>query len=149
MKVFIYVSTYNCKIRTKDMETNREKFNKLATSTNSELLKEVDYRSSNRDWLRRSSRIAAKVLMALKEQKMTQKDLAEKMNVSPQYINKLVKGGENFTIETMTKLENILDIAIFADSIRERKINVLPAYSGTFDRTHYASATYEFYNDAI
>ena len=131
------------------METNREKFNKIATSINTELLKEVDYRSSNRNWLRRSSRIAAKVLMALKEQKMTQKDLAEKMNVSPQYINKLVKGGENLTTETITKLENILDIAIFADSIRVRNTNVSSAYSGTFNRTHYASATYEFYNDAI
>ncbi|MFA7493086.1 MAG: helix-turn-helix transcriptional regulator [Proteiniphilum sp.] len=131
------------------METNREKFNKITTSINTELLKEVDYRSSNRDWLRRSSRIAAKVLMALKEQKMTQKDLAEKMNVSPQYINKLVKGGENLTTETITKLENILDIAIFADSIRVRNTNVSSAYSGTFNGTHYVSATYEFYNDAI
>ena len=64
------------------MKTNREKFNKIATSTDTKLLEEIAYRNANRDWLRRSNRIAAKILMALKEQKMTQKDLAEEMNVT-------------------------------------------------------------------
>lgn len=153
MKFFIYTSTYNCINRTKDkdMETNREKFNKLVASTNTELLEEIDNRVSGRDWLRKSNRIAVKVLMALKEQRMTQKDLAERMNVSPQYINKLVKGGENFTIETMTKLEDVLDIAIFSDSIRGRKTGVSSAYSvcGVLNKTYYSSATPEFYKDAV
>lgn len=133
------------------MEANREKFNKLVNSTNTELLEEIDNRVSDRNWLRKSNRIATKVLMALKEQKMSQKDLAEKMNVSPQYINKLVKGGENFTIETLTKLEDILDIAIFADPIRDRKTGVSSAYSfsGMLNKKDYSRATPEFYNDVV
>jgi transcriptional regulator with XRE-family HTH domain len=131
------------------METNREKFNKIATSTNTELLEEIAYRNANREWLRRSNRIAAKVLMALKEQKMTQKDLAEKMSVTPQYINKIVKGGENLTIETITKLENILGIAIFADSIRDKNTKVTSIYNGTYDEAYYASASDEFLKNAI
>ncbi|MBP7179672.1 MAG: helix-turn-helix transcriptional regulator [Dysgonomonadaceae bacterium] len=131
------------------METNREKFNKIATSTNTELLEEIAYRNANREWLRRSNRIAAKVLMALKEQKMTQKDLAEKMSVTPQYINKIVKGGENLTTETITKLENILGIAIFADSIRDKNTKVSSIYNGTYDEAYYASASDEFLKNAI
>jgi transcriptional regulator with XRE-family HTH domain len=131
------------------METNREKFNKIATSTNTELLEEIAYRNANREWLRRSNRIAAKVLMALKEQKMTHKDLAEKMSVTPQYINKIVKGGENLTTETITKLENILGIAIFADSIRDKNTKVSSIYNGTYDEAYYASASDEFLKNAI
>ena len=131
------------------METNREKFNKIATSTNTELLEEIAYRNANREWLRRSNRIAAKVLMALKEQKMTQKDLAEKMSVTPQYINKIVKGGENLTTETITKLENILGIAIFADSIRDKNTKESSIYNGTYDEAYYASASDEFLKNAI
>lgn len=131
------------------METNREKFNKIATSTNTELLEEIAYRNANREWLRRSNRIAAKVLMALKEQKMTQKDLAEKMSVTPQYINKIVKGGENLTTETITKLENILGFAIFADSIRDKNTKVSSIYNGTYDEAYYASASDEFLKNAI
>ena len=63
------------------MKTNREKFNIIATSTDTEILNEIAYRKANRDWLRKSNRIAAKVLAALKEQNMSQKDLADKMNV--------------------------------------------------------------------
>lgn len=131
------------------METNREKFNKLVTSINTEIFKEVDNRISNRDWLRRSNRIAAKVLVTLKEQKMTQKDLAVKMNVTPQYINKLVKGGENLTIETITKLEKILNISFFSDPIRKRNTNDSTAYTGTFNGSDYTYATHNFYNDII
>lgn len=131
------------------METNREKFFKIATSTNTELLKEVAYRKADRDWLRRANRIAAKVLMALKEQKLTQKDLAEEMNVSPQYINKLVKGGENLTTETITKLEIILGISIFDDSIRDRKTKVTSTFSGAYNETDYTSANSIFINQAV
>ena len=87
--------------------------------------------------------------MALKEQKMTQKDLAEKMSVTPQYINKIVKGGENLTTETITKLENILGIAIFADSIRDKNTKVSSIYNGTYDEAYYASASDEFLKNAI
>ncbi len=95
------------------MKTNRETINKIATSTNTKLLEEIVCRKANKDWLRQSFRIASQVLVALKEQNMTQKELAEKMNVSPQYINKLVKGKENMTLETVVKLEKTLGIIVF------------------------------------
>jgi transcriptional regulator with XRE-family HTH domain len=44
---------------------------------------------------------------------MTQKDLAERMNVSPQYISKIVKGAENLSLETITALEEALSVDLF------------------------------------
>ena len=43
---------------------------------------------------------------------MTQKKLAEIVGVSPQYINKVVKGRENLTLETIVKMEKALGIAL-------------------------------------
>lgn len=73
---------------------------------------------ANRAWLEKSFEIALLVLTRLRELKWTQVQLAEAMNVSPQYINKIVKGKENLSLETITKLESILNISIL--NIRER-----------------------------
>jgi len=93
--------------------TNKERFLKLV-SDDIETVKRVNYREDNSLWLRESKSIALKVLLALKEKNLTQKDLAELMGISPQYISKLVKGNENLTIETITKLQVILGINILA-----------------------------------
>ena len=39
---------------------------------------------------------------------MTQKEFADKMGVSPAYIGRLLKGGENLTLETICKVQNVL-----------------------------------------
>ena len=43
---------------------------------------------------------------------MSQKQLAEKMNCSPQYISKVLRGRENLSLETLTKIENALEISL-------------------------------------
>ena len=44
----------------------------------------------------------------------SERELAERMQVSPQQISKIVSGNENLTIETQIKLQNILNIPILA-----------------------------------
>ena len=100
---------------------NKEKFLKLV-SEDVETEKRIRYREENRLWLRESKGIALKVLLALKERNMTQKDLAGLMRVSPQYVSKLVKGQENLTIDTITKLQDILGIDILASSAQHQKV---------------------------
>lgn len=137
------------------MKTNREKFNIIATSTDTEILNEIAYRKANRDSLRKSNRIAAKVLAALKEQNMTQKELAEKMNVSPQYVNKIVKGNENLTLATITKLENLLHIIILADTEKDiyskKEIYSVsePLISYEADVNEPSYITESYYGDAV
>jgi len=70
-------------------------------------------RKADKPWLKKSQAIAFMVLDALKYKNMTQVQLAEKLGVSPQQINKIVKGNENLTLETISKLENALGIQLF------------------------------------
>jgi DNA-binding XRE family transcriptional regulator len=96
------------------MMTNKEKFLQLVSDEDNNTLKEIKERIKNRAMLRESQQIAIKVLMKLDELGWTQKVLAQKMEVSPQQITKIVSGKENLTIETQIKLQNILDIPILA-----------------------------------
>jgi len=102
--------------------TNKEKFLALV-SEDAETGKRIRYREENSLWLRESKSIALKVLLALKERNMTQKDLAGLMRVSPQYVSKLVKGEENLTIDTITRLQEILGIGILSSSVQRYKEN--------------------------
>jgi transcriptional regulator with XRE-family HTH domain len=105
--------------------TNKEKFLQLVSDEDNNTLKEIKERIKNRAMLRESQQIAIKVLMKLDELGWTQKDLAQKMEVSPQQITKIVSGKENLTIETQIKLQNILDIPIFATYYEKKeKVNV-------------------------
>ncbi len=88
-------------------------YEKMAAITSSEpsgWLEDARWRMENRAWLRRSQSIALKILMTLREKKMSQKELAEIVGVSPQQVSKIVKGRENLTFETIAMLEKALDI---------------------------------------
>lgn len=95
------------------MKTDRiARFEKLVSQEKSGWLEKAKWRENNHTWLEKSAWIAIKILKALKEQQLSQKDLAEKMQVSAQYVNKIVKGSENFSLETITKLERALNIQL-------------------------------------
>jgi plasmid maintenance system antidote protein VapI len=63
--------------------------------------------------------------MKLTELGWSQKELAKKMEVSPQQINKIVSGKENLTIETQIKLQTILDIPILASYYENAEFELL------------------------
>lgn len=94
------------------MSKLNEKLSKIADAKPSTWMAKAKYRRDNREWLRKSAVIALKVLDALEAQNLSQKDLAERMGISPQQINKIVKGQENLTLETITNLELALGIKI-------------------------------------
>lgn len=70
----------------------------------------AQWRRENRRWLKYSGFIALKVMNRLDELGLSQKDLAERMACSPQYVSKLLRGSENLTLDTISKLEECLDI---------------------------------------
>ena len=94
--------------------TNKEKFLNLVSADDTQTIPELKQRIKNRAMLRESNQIAIKVLTRLDELGWSQKDLAQKMEVSPQQITKIVSGKENLTIETQVKLQTILDIPVLA-----------------------------------
>lgn len=101
--------------------TNKEKFLQLVSKEKSITLEKVKERIINRPMLRESQKIALKVLSKLDELNWSQKQLAEKMSVSPQYINKIVRGKENLTLETLVKLQEALNIPLLASFSETKK----------------------------
>ena len=66
----------------------------------------------NKSWLRHSQRIAVKMLEKMDELSMTQKQLADMMGCSQQYVSKVLKGQENLSLETMSKIASCLKLSI-------------------------------------
>ena len=81
-------------------------------------LAKAKWRQENEDWLDVSFNIAIKVASTLSANKKTgafpksQVELADAMECSAQYVNKLLKGQENLQIETICKIGRILGIAL-------------------------------------
>lgn len=91
---------------------NKEKLKKYISKGKSTWLDHADFYEGNKEWLDKSALIAVKILSTLKSKSITQKELAEEIGVSPQYINKVVKGFENLSLETICKIEKSLGITL-------------------------------------
>ena len=75
------------------------------------------WRQQNKSWLRYSQHIAMLMLDKMEEMKMTETQLAALMGCSQQYVSKVLKGQENLSLETMSKIEDCLDIAILQNEL--------------------------------
>lgn len=107
------------------MKTKREKFLELVSKEKTTTSKKNKERIANRAMLCASRDIAFKVLERLDELGWSQKKLAEVMDVSPPYINKLVRGKENFTLATLVKLQEVLNIPILASFYDDKNKRVV------------------------
>lgn len=91
-----------------------EQLNNIAEVDNS-WQNDVIYHEQNQEWLDYSAKIAVLILRVLRKNKekgrfpSTQKELAEVMKVSPQQINKYVRGTENLTLETILRVSQVLN----------------------------------------
>lgn len=97
------------------MKTKEEIISKLSehsSSSPSKWQEKAEWRMANKSWLRYSQRIAMMMLDKMEELGMTQKLLAEKMGCSQQYVSKVLKGRENLSIETISKIEDALEMEI-------------------------------------
>lgn len=99
-------------IKENRMETLIKKLKEYSSSTPSKWREEAAERRDNKYWLRYSQMIAMKMLDRMEDLGMTQKELAEKMSCSQQYISKVLKGRENLSLETLSKIEIALGIRL-------------------------------------
>jgi ribosome-binding protein aMBF1 (putative translation factor) len=92
------------------------KLSEIVSEEPSKWLEKAQQREANRDWIIKSAKIAVRILREIRDQKVTnnmsQKVLAEKLGVSPQYISKIVKGQENLSLDTICKIEKALGISL-------------------------------------
>lgn len=89
------------------MGFNLDKLAEIAKPRSENAKKMARMRKENREWLRMSQEIALSLHCYLRKMKMTQKDLAERMEVSPTYIGRLLKGQENLTLDTICRLQKV------------------------------------------
>lgn len=90
----------------------KDKINKIASPEKSKWEEKARWRVANKNWLLKSAAIALKILSTLKERNLPQVEFAQQMGTTPQNISKLLKGQENFTLETICKIENCLNIEL-------------------------------------
>lgn len=93
---------------------NQQILDGLVSTTPSKWESQARFRQENKAWLRKSSLIATKVLTTLRRKGLSQKALADMLGCSAQYINKLVSGKENLTLETIARIEGLLGVELIA-----------------------------------
>lgn len=72
----------------------------------------VEWRRANKFWIRKSADIALRILDALDDLGWNKARLAKEIGVSPQQVSKYVRGEENFKLETLCKLEQVLGVEL-------------------------------------
>jgi transcriptional regulator with XRE-family HTH domain len=95
-------------------EKIKDKIRKYVSEEPSNWIVQADKYEVDKDWLDKSALIAIKILRTIRSQSLTQKELAKSIGVTPQYINKVVKGRENLTLETVCKIERSLGISLIS-----------------------------------
>ena len=91
-----------------------QNFKNFVGSNKSNFIESAKASLQNNQWKKRSQDIALAILERLDELNMKQSQLAEIMSVTPQQISKIVKGYENLTLESISKIENALGISLIS-----------------------------------
>ena len=94
---------------------NQEMSNKLealVSKTPSKWIEESNKRFEDKEGLKYSQQVAVRILRTLREKKLSQKDLADLLKVTPQTVNKWVKGSENIGLFTIGRIDKALGIKL-------------------------------------
>ena len=78
------------------------------SATQSQWREQAQWHVDHWDWLQHSVQIALAARSRMNTLRLTQKDLAARMGCSQQYVSLILKGKENLTLETISKLEKVL-----------------------------------------
>lgn len=107
----------------------KERIKSYVLDEPSSWMEKADIYENNKEWLDKSALIAIKILSTLRCQSITQKTLADNIGVSPQYINKVVKGQENLSLETICKIEKSLGITLVSVPVYENSQVILDSFT--------------------
>lgn len=90
------------------MGFNFERLNELANDRSNEVIKKAEELERNQKWLHMSRMIALAIRYHLRKEGIKQNVFADMLGVSPAYVGKLLKGNENLTLETISRIQDIL-----------------------------------------
>lgn len=84
------------------------------SETPSRFVEEATWRNENASWLRWSRQLAVTLIGYMQDNGLKRSDLALRLNVSPQYVSKLLSGKENLSFKSIANIEDKLGITCFA-----------------------------------
>jgi len=118
-----------------------EKLNQISkpVNKNSKWREIAETNKKHQDILEDLMTIALRIRSRLKEMGIRQKELAEKLDVTPQALTRIMQGSQNLTLSKIRQIENILDISLISirqpsmsqANMRTRLIPVSVAYNLT------------------
>lgn len=83
------------------------------SETPSRFIEEATWRKENANWLRWSRQLAVTLIGYMQDNGLKRADLATRLNVSPQYVSKLLSGTENLSFKSIANIEDKLGITCF------------------------------------
>lgn len=83
-----------------------------SSPTPSKWRERAKFRQENKEWLNVSQNIAIQMHQKMREENISQKVLAERLDCSQQYVSKILKGCENLSLETIIRIEKALNIEL-------------------------------------
>lgn len=83
------------------------------SETPSRFVEEATWRKENASWLRWSRQLAVTLIGYMQDNGLRRADLASRLNVSPQYVSKLLSGTENLSFKSIANIEDKLGITCF------------------------------------
>ncbi len=99
------------------MKPNIEKFESLVSSEISGWHKDAEERREQKDWRDNAFDIALILLDYKDTHDLNQAQLAKKIGVSKQYINRVLQGKENLPRESISKIENAFGISLMNSAL--------------------------------
>ena len=117
----------NCTLTAKIIDTFKFKYLIM------NILDKILARVSPQDIAQTERKMSLAVLIAegIKAKGWTQKEFAEKVNKRPSEITKWLSGTHNFTVDTLTQIEFVLDIYFFSQPLDR----AIPSKNVTFYKT--------------
>lgn len=94
------------------MAFNLNRLNEVAKQPSEKERNEAKFRDENRDWLLKSALIALEIHRYLRQNGMTQSQLAKKMGISPAMVTKLLSGKENLSLKTVCGIERAIQFEL-------------------------------------
>ena len=101
-----------------------EKLQKFVSDSKSDWVEETGKKMATRGARKNARKVALRVLQFLHEQGISQTELATRMGVSRQQVAKIVKGQENFTFETIDKLEKALNVQLMTIEVPRESMSM-------------------------
>jgi transcriptional regulator with XRE-family HTH domain len=95
--------------------------------------------------LKKAIKIAIKLNRILRQREMKQNQLADLLGVSPQQVNKILKGRENLTLDTIEKIEMVLGIELITVLLEDER--VVKSASGKFAKGNSFIKTQPLYDE--